>query len=489
VKYLLWCLLTPALIGQSDVGLVGHWPFENDFLDFTPAAHHGRPLRGATFTDGRVGRALSLNGKAAFVVIPDRAPLRLGKHDFTVSFWLRLPADPEPGDVGVMGKGAGTAGGWSIVLMDQGKRLVYADSRAELSVPLPDDGAWHYTTLRRKGGELVWLLDGRRETSMTAAVADLDSTERLFLGKTAGDANARISLDELRIYDRALYPREITALVSQNVPQRRHLPPRRPPERAPVIDSEAVPERREEKEAPPGIEVVPAVPFDEPDRAPTIEGIFFLHGTEEVPSSPPAVRADGTVYRAVRGERDLVIERLDARGRQPILRTGGTAIDRVVAVARAGSGLAFTGWIGSDLELGGEALGHTGDDDVVIAVLDGALEVAWSRRIGGPGRDRGQAITVDDNGRIIVAGSYSSGFDIEGRMLFGDGIFFACYTASGELAWVYPMRALGSPRIATIAVGDRGVLVLGGAVDGAVTLGNRSLPTTKGFLMGLRLPR
>ena len=120
------------------------------------------------------------------------------------------------------------------------------------------------------------------------------------------------------------------------------------------------------------------------------------------------------------GESDLWIERLDARGVRLWDRTvGGLANDRARALApdRRG-GVVAAGFSGST---------GAGGRDMWVVALDGAGEVRWQRRFGGPDHDMAYAVATDGAGGAVVAGYVLDGppaardFDWRVVALAGDG--------------------------------------------------------------------
>jgi sialidase-1 len=82
-----------------------------------------------------------------------------------------------------------------------------------------NDKAWHHFALRRQASSFSLYIDGNLSASATGALGSL-SPKRPFqiqLGQRL-DANQHLkgSLDEVRLYARALTPTEITAIQSTN---------------------------------------------------------------------------------------------------------------------------------------------------------------------------------------------------------------------------------------------------------------------------------
>ena len=91
---LLMVELIPALAVAADVldsGLVGHWKLAGDVRDSSGRNNHGA-AKHVEFTvspDGSPGSAVLLNGRNAFVEVPNSESLQFGRQDFSVSVWVK----------------------------------------------------------------------------------------------------------------------------------------------------------------------------------------------------------------------------------------------------------------------------------------------------------------------------------------------------------------------------------------------------------------
>lgn len=207
--------LPPSLPAEEPLAA---YPFDGDFRDATPNAFHGRPLRGAGFTDGLRGRALNFNGRSSFVLLPNRGQWRFGTGDFTLSFQLQLP----PGETGSAAHGLISQGwseplapgSWALVLDKAGEQLTYkavngqGQIAAQISRSL--DGAqtgFVQVTLRRQAGRIsLWLNGKMLGDEEGSAAVDLNTEAPLHLGRAGNNQFAAVAMDELYIFDQALSP-------------------------------------------------------------------------------------------------------------------------------------------------------------------------------------------------------------------------------------------------------------------------------------------
>lgn len=192
--------------------------------DRAPRAKPAAVLGGATTTDGRFGEAVALDGRDDAVRLPFRSQLPLGTKDFTASLWFRYSATTGEQPLLWMG-GIGTnqpqvwlrgepASNRVTGLITTRQGSTPPKSASVRTTSAYNDGQWHHIALRRGGGQLTLSVDGTRITT-----ADVPGT----VTRTSGygfhvgqrvDSRAHFdgSIDEVRLYDRALSDAELTSL-------------------------------------------------------------------------------------------------------------------------------------------------------------------------------------------------------------------------------------------------------------------------------------
>src|SRR5262249_10991195 len=81
-----------------DEGLIAHWPLTGDVGDHSGNGHHatnhGVDLD-APRPDGKRGGAASFDGRGAYLEVPGKRNLRLGKGDFSLAVWVHTERQPE----------------------------------------------------------------------------------------------------------------------------------------------------------------------------------------------------------------------------------------------------------------------------------------------------------------------------------------------------------------------------------------------------------
>lgn len=145
----------------------------------------------------------------------------------------------------------------------------------------------------------------------------------------------------------------------------------------------------------------------------------------------------------------------------------GIAVDRFGNVIVAGS-------YGVSTSFGGALLPCAGYEDVFLAKYSGNNGAhQWSQRFGGALPDAGNAVAVDNDGNIALAGSIRSGMDFGGGFLPalpGQSGFAASYSPTGAHRWS-KLYGAGNENSKGIATGPDGQAYVIGRFAGTVDFG------------------
>lgn len=199
----------------SKLGLVGYWPMNEGTGtkagDFSGNDNTGTLTGTPTWVKGKLGSGLNFTGYSHYVQINDANSLD-ATSEVTLSAWINLSAyaDGQP----IISK----ANNYQIQATGGNVRIVWYDSGTtayEISVTAPSANAWHHI-VGVVSGDLpsALYIDGVLQSS-TPAVLSLGVsrilTNDVFLGTGTGGGYIG-SIDEARIYNRALSAAEIVAL-------------------------------------------------------------------------------------------------------------------------------------------------------------------------------------------------------------------------------------------------------------------------------------
>ncbi|MEE2526198.1 hypothetical protein V0U79_07450 [Hyphobacterium sp. HN65] len=189
--------------------------------------------------------------------------------------------------------------------------------------------------------------------------------------------------------------------------------------------------------------------------------------------------ADGALYvlgetsadidgRIVKGESDLVLQKLDSTGKVIWTRTLGAASEA------SGASLAVDG--NGDIVVAGTVQGALGDTTAVggtdsfVAKFDTAGVEQWLKRFGGTDDDSPTSVTVAADGTIFVAGEAGSPFGNQTHQGGQTDGYVRAYDTNGTLSWTRRIGATGEESAKAVAVASDGGLLVASEEDGRAIL-------------------
>ena len=212
-------------------GLICHYPCNNSGVDAGPNHLDAQIPRGVSTTEDRFGTncgALRFNGENGFLQIADNPAFKAATSGFTVSMWVKpeKPANSTNLVLPLFYKGSGTACQYKVVISRN-----FGDSYSHIEVsndftgedksynshPI-EFGTWYHLVLVYDDGFLRAYLNGSliwqqmKTGGFTAAEGGLD------LGRSLSGGVYKYftgCLDDVRFYNRSLYPADITALYRE----------------------------------------------------------------------------------------------------------------------------------------------------------------------------------------------------------------------------------------------------------------------------------
>lgn len=204
---------------DADVsGLVAHWTFDDDpadgALDSTGHGHLAT-CQGAcpTLVTGKIGGGYHFDPAASQnLVVPDDPAFR---GNFTVAAWFLADAGETSGSMMAKPVGTGSENTWQLELHGAGIVSLSGGTVHYLDSPALTQGVWHHAAGTWDGTTKRLYIDGV-EVSSVASTSSYDNHELLLGADQNGGTTALYwagTLDDLRIYDRALSADEIAALA------------------------------------------------------------------------------------------------------------------------------------------------------------------------------------------------------------------------------------------------------------------------------------
>jgi hypothetical protein len=203
----------------ENTGPVGYWKFDEGSgttaYDSSGYGNNGT-VYGATWVDGKYGKALSFDGVVGkYVEVPDSASLDVTSQ-ITVSGWFSLRSTIVSG-----GKGAGhsLAEKWNVygVRIDNSGFYGYVSiggdpTAGELNAPIsPSTYTWYHVAYTFDGSQARVYVNGNLAASK-GCTGNIDtSTLPLWIGANGGGGQFNGTIDEVKIYSRALSAAEVWA--------------------------------------------------------------------------------------------------------------------------------------------------------------------------------------------------------------------------------------------------------------------------------------
>jgi len=225
----------------TSCGLAGYWKLDETSgiiaTDSSGSSNNGTLVNGPIWTTGQIGGALDFDGTDDYVNLGTGSSLNFGSSEpFTVAAWVKTTefygpivsyrSSTDDGiviDLTVGYDGAANDPGKAMILVRQDGGGGYANVASGTSV---NDGQWHHVAAVRGSGSTVELfVDGNSQgtnsgsASGGAITADLRAigSERRWVSTSYGTSDQRYlvgTIDDVRIYDRALTATEIAQLAN-----------------------------------------------------------------------------------------------------------------------------------------------------------------------------------------------------------------------------------------------------------------------------------
>jgi hypothetical protein len=213
-------------VSATPAEMFGWWKFDatsgTTAADSGSGGNPGTLQSGATWVVGAISNAVHLDGTAnGYVSLP--AGLISALNDFTISTWVKVDANATWARVFDFGSGTGTymflapaSGGTSVRYA-----ITTGSSGGEQQLNRAGNlstGAWHHLAVTLSGSTGVLYVDGvpaNTNLSMTLNPSSLGSTTQNYIGKSQwADPNLTGSVDDFRIYSRALNAAEVASLAN-----------------------------------------------------------------------------------------------------------------------------------------------------------------------------------------------------------------------------------------------------------------------------------
>ncbi len=218
--FLLLHMLVSAQSVDLNEGLIAHYLFNGSAKDASRFANHGKKVGGIQDVEDRFGNACGayqFNGIDAYVTAPDSKSLSSPTNAFTVSVWLKLHQGTPFSDLQWMtivcksNQSKETKSNPHFRVQSTKVTLSINTEFTENTKHFLDFDRWFHYTVVYNGKKVKAYLDGIKITEFAYRGALIPNTQPLEIGRDLpGDREFYGgSMDDLRIYNRALSLQEI----------------------------------------------------------------------------------------------------------------------------------------------------------------------------------------------------------------------------------------------------------------------------------------
>jgi hypothetical protein len=219
IALLVSCLIFVQLPKAQDTlnsGLVLYLPLNESLADRSDL-HNNAVNEGAVWVDGLFGHGLQFDGTTD-ALVPHAISLTFTTQDFTIAFWVKLDSF---GNHVYMAKGSWQSDGWYIKEGDNNRiTLTFNVGGQNPCVESQDNtmivGEWVYLVFVRFGSFIHIYSNGIEKTGTGNEIGIIpgSNTRNLYIGayQSAGSDGMHGTMDEVRVYDRALSSSEVRAL-------------------------------------------------------------------------------------------------------------------------------------------------------------------------------------------------------------------------------------------------------------------------------------
>ena len=194
-----------------DSDLVGYWPLDGDWTDYSGKSHHGAPVNGVTFSgDHAVGtQAGSFRNGSGYVSVGNLYG-NFPDNTFSIEAWVKLD------DTGNGGRRtiAGAVGSWADyalgIIENQFTVYTYSGSTGYYAKSgfIPEVGRWYHVAGSFDGGHLKLYVNGELKNEIPAAWGQ-NSVEFRIGNESCCGNNVNGLIDDVALYKRALLAEDI----------------------------------------------------------------------------------------------------------------------------------------------------------------------------------------------------------------------------------------------------------------------------------------
>jgi len=202
-------------------GLVGYWKFDEGTGTSSPdfsGNNATATLSGTTLPSwgsGKYGTGVTFDGLTGYVTTGTTYPFGTGS--FTVAAWYKSSqSSPFLGIVGAANPGNNT--GFALE-NNNGQLAAWVNGVMSSGSTGINNNQWHHLLFTRNGSSLNFYIDGKLDIATTTSSSSVTTTQTLWIGGWGNTSYLTSgSIDEARIYNRALSSDEVRQLAEYSPP-------------------------------------------------------------------------------------------------------------------------------------------------------------------------------------------------------------------------------------------------------------------------------
>ncbi|MGH8530401.1 MAG: LamG-like jellyroll fold domain-containing protein [Nevskiales bacterium] len=202
--------------------LVAWYPGDGNANDIQ-GGHDGTLQNGATFAPGMVDQAFNFDGINDFAQVPDSPDWTFGSNDFTIDLWVNFASFSSSNVYALVASddGSGSQNKW-IFWISGGALQFHINNTSGnaaflASTPFaPAPNTWHHLAVTRNASTNTYTMyiNGVAGTPEINAQTVVDASAPLTIGRAENTFHMHGRIDEVEIFNRALDPQEIAAILS-----------------------------------------------------------------------------------------------------------------------------------------------------------------------------------------------------------------------------------------------------------------------------------
>jgi hypothetical protein len=206
-----------SVISLASLG--AYYRFNGNSIDSSGNGLNGTNTGTPTYSPGKFGDAIDLNGTSQFVTVNDSAFLEGSSGDISVFGWIKITDFASDANQHLASKWDGSSTGWRLVARAGDILLTLGSSNIGRGSGVPT-GSWIHIGFTRSGSTVRVYQNGSQVGIDATNSANLANSENMTIGKRNNGADGYVKgqIDDVSVWQRALTASEISDLYNSTNP-------------------------------------------------------------------------------------------------------------------------------------------------------------------------------------------------------------------------------------------------------------------------------